>query len=178
MGKFFKSLWAIIKRILKAIIDFIKKYWWIILIIVAIWFAPSISAFLASSGAPAWLSGAFTWIGANLTPTLMTVGSYLWSGAQTVGSGVADIWSGLSVGTKAALVVGASALIAPEETAAALEALSEGLGDVLGAGVGALVSSPLGIVVLGALAFWLFAGKGSERNPPTNKDIRYDNTSG
>lgn len=167
---FLKAIWRIIMKIVKAIVNVIKKYWWIILILVAIWFAPAVAAYLASSGAPAWLTTTFSWIGANLTPTLTTIGGYVWQGVQAVGSGASAVWDGLSPGTKAALVVGATALIAPEETADALAALGDLTGDLLGVAAGAFLTSPVGLVIAGFGLWWLLGSHGKKKEPESTPE--------
>lgn len=158
IGRLFKAIW-------KAIVKFIKKYWLlivaIILIVCLIYFAPLIAGWLTSVGAPTWLSTAFTWVGANITPLLSTA----WSGITALAGGAWDAFASASIGTKTALLLGAAAAIAPEETADLIADVAtfagEVAGDVLGAAVGGLASSPLGFAVLAGLGIWLFMGSGS-----------------
>lgn len=149
----------ILSSIVKAIKNLLKKLWPLLLIIAIIYFAPAITGFLATSGAPAWLSGAFGWIGTNVTPILTSALSSIWAGVKTVGSTAWSAYRGLELSTQASIAVGAAALIAPEETAAVISDVAELAVDVVGT-VGSgllegLTSSTLGTVVLVGGGLWL-----------------------
>lgn len=152
IGRLFKAIW-------NAIVNFIKKYFWIILLIIIIvcvvYFAPLIAGWLTSVGAPTWLSTAFTWIGANITPLLSTA----WSGITAVAGGAWDAFASASIGTKAAIVLGAAAAIAPEETAALIGEAGQFVGDTIGTVVTGFVSSPFGLAVAAGLVWWFFFRK-------------------
>lgn len=152
IGRLFKAIW-------KAIVDFVKKYFWIILLIIlivcAIYFAPLIAGWLTSVGAPTWLSSAFTWIGTNITPLL----SMAWEGITTIAGYAYDAFSASSIGTKASLVLGAAAAIAPEETAELIGSVGELAFDGIGAVVGGVLNSPIGLPVVAFLAWWFLFRK-------------------
>lgn len=166
IGKLFAAIWKAIMKIVNAIIDFIKKYWFIILLVAAIWFAPAVAAWLSSVGAPGWLTTAFSWAGTNLTPYVTSAGEWLASGAKSLVTEAGTSWSTLTLGQKAGLVYGTVALLAPEETAAftadAIETIGDATGTFLGgaiAGVGSLLTSnPLLFVGALALGWYIFFG--------------------
>lgn len=154
------AIGRVFKAIFKAIISFIKKYWKIILavilIVCVIYFAPAIAGWLTSVGAPTWLSSAFTWIGANITPLL----SSAWSGITALAGGAWDAFSSASLGTKALLVLGAAAALAPEETEALIGETMSTLvgvaGTVAGGILSGITSSPWGIAALAFGVWWFF----------------------
>lgn len=158
----FSKLWKAIKKvfskILNAIKAFIKKFWVVLLVVAALWFAPAIGGWFASIGAPSWLTSAFSWVGANVTPTVTSIGSWLASGGKALGSSIADGWAALSLGQKAAVGVGGMALLAPEETADFLQEAAKDLGDLAGDVVGGVtagfVSSPVGTLIMVGLGVW------------------------
>lgn len=159
----FSSLWKAIKAIVKKIFDFIKKFlkkFWVVIAVIAVfWFAPAITGFLASSGAPGWLTSAFSWTSTTITPTVTSVGGWLSSGAGKLGGWLKAGWASLTFGQKATLAVGAAGLLAPEETGQLLADVAGAVGDVVGGGVSAVVNaatkSPLFLVAAG-LAVWYF----------------------
>lgn len=156
LGKLLKAIFTklltLIKKILKAI-------WPILLIAAIIYFAPAAVGFLTSAGAPAWLTGSFQWIATNLTPGLMSGLEWLTSGAGSLLSKGWTAFKGLELGTQLAIVGGAAAAIAPEETADVLEEAGKTVGEVTGAvasGIGsALFSSPWVLLAAG-VAVWYF----------------------
>lgn len=158
------SLAKLFKALIKAIVNFIKKYFMVILMVVlivcAVYFAPAIAGWLSSVGAPSFLSSAFTWVGANVTPLL----SAAWNGITSLGNSTYEAFSAASLGTKAAIVTGISAAIAPEETAAVIADAGTLVGDSVAALASGIMSSPVGWAVIG-LAAWLFFGgsKNKER---------------
>lgn len=158
IGRLFKAIFAKLMKLIKTIF---KKFWWVLLIVAIIWFAPAIAAFLTANGAPAFLVSAFNGV-ATLTPYLQSAVSWLGSSG---GSVLDKAWTGfkaLEFSTQLAVVGGAAALIAPEET---MEVISETVslaGDMVGAVVGA-ASSALGPLLLGAVGlYFLFFRKKSE----------------
>lgn len=154
IGKLFKAL-------IKAIVNFIKKYFMVILMVVlvvcAVYFAPAIAGWLSSVGAPSFLSSAFTWVGANVTPLL----SAAWNGVASLGNSAYEAFSAASLGTKAAIVTGISAAIAPEETAAVIADAGALVGDSVAALASGVMSSPIGWAVIGLAAWFLI---GSSKN--------------
>lgn len=151
------SIGKLLKAIIRAIVNFIKKYLSVIisivLIVCAIYFAPVIAGWLTSVGAPTWLSTAFTWAGANVTPLL----SVAWDGVAALGSAAWSAFSGASIGTKAAIITGVSAAIAPEETGRVLTDVGELAADTVGSLLSGAASSPVGLIAIGILAWWLFS---------------------
>jgi Ca2+/Na+ antiporter len=156
------SLVKLIKKIISKIIDLVKeifkKLWPLLLIIAIVFFAPAIAGFLGSIGAPQFLVSAFTWVGSTVTPILTSGLSALWSGATSIASSGWSAFKAASMSTKLALVTGASALIAPEETAEFIGDAAEFVADtavgIVGAIASGILSNPL-ILVGGALALWL-----------------------
>lgn len=156
IGKLFK---AVFSKLLKVIKKIFKAIWPLLLIIAIIYFAPVAAAFLTSAGAPLWLSGSFSWIASTLTPTLMSGLSWLSTG---VGSALSSGWTafkGLETGTQLAILGGAAAVIAPEETADVIQSAADTVLDVVGTvlgGVGsALISSPW-LLAAAAIGVWYF----------------------
>lgn len=145
-------------KILKAVINFIKKYWMIILLLAAVYFAPAISAWLSSAGAPSFLVQGFSWIGTTLTPGLTSVVGWLTSGAGALWTKATAAWGSLSLGTQAAIALGAVAALAPEETADALTEIGEFVGEtagtIIGSVAGGLTSGGLGWIIGGVAAFF------------------------
>lgn len=172
ISKIFKAIFAAVKKVIKAIWKFIKKYWFIILLLVIIYFAPLLTTWLTSVGAPAWLSTSMMWIATNVTPMLMSaVGWVISSGGALLSS--AGTWFGsLGFGAQAALIAGATYLLAPEETTEAISSMISGVadmvGDIAGAVVGgvgtALFSSPLGLLLAGVGLYWLFGGSKKKKD--------------
>lgn len=152
------SIWRLIKKIFSAILNWLSdifgELFLILLIIVLIYFAPVIAAYLASVGAPAFLVTAFEVL-AMATPYVVSAVTWLWEGGASLLSAAWSAYSGLSVGTQAAIAIGAAALIAPAET----QALLGDAMDVIGTGVstiaGAVLSSPVGLGLV-ALGIWWF----------------------
>lgn len=162
VGKLFSSL---IKKIFSFLKKIFKSIWPLLLIVAAIYFAPVVAGYLSSVGAPSFLTSIFS-AASSLTPTITSAASWVWS---NIGSVASTAWSGfksLDIGTQLAVVGGAAALIAPEETAEVVEEIGTAAGTVLGAvgsAVGDVVSgifsSPWGIAALGFAAYWFF-GRG------------------
>lgn len=170
MSNVLGALWSLIKKILGKIFAWLKKFlgdfFWIILIIVAIYFAPMIVAWLGSVGAPSFLITAFEGL-ATLTPYVTTAVQWVWSGVEALGSTAWQAYSGLSAGTQAAIAVGAAALIAPEETATLVGEVVDLAGDVLTTGVttigGALVSNPVVLIAAGLAVWWFLSGSSDSK---------------
>lgn len=153
------SLGKLIGAIFGAIFKFIKKYLAIILIIVIIvcliYFAPAIAGWLGSVGAPSWLTTTFTWVGQNLTQPLISTLSSCWNGVSSMFSSGYKSFADATIGTKAAIVTGLSAAIAPTETAAVLADAASLASSTIGSVVAGVASSPLGMAVI-AGAIWYF----------------------
>lgn len=164
---FLSSLWKAIKsvvsKIVDWIIDFIKEYWLYIVVLIVVWYAPQISGYLGSIGAPAWAVSAFAWVGTAIAPTLWTAGAWAWEGiTASVGSG----WSAFKAaefGTKISILTGAGMLIAPEETAALLKETTKSVldvtGDIISSVGAALANNPLALVGAGLAVYFLFFRK-------------------
>lgn len=155
------------KAIIKAIVNFVKKYFAIILMIVlicvAIYFAPAIAGWLTSVGAPEFLVTAFTWVGQNVTP-LMTAA---WEGLGNLASSAYGAFSRAEIGTKAGILLGLSAAIAPEETAAVIAEAGGVAGTLAGAAISGILGSSGGVIIFGFLAAWfLLRGKKEEDDRP------------
>lgn len=168
----FSKLWAAIRKIVSKIFTFVKKIleklWPLLLALAVIWFAPAIAGWLTTAGAPAWLSGAFSFIGTTVTPYLTSAASWLMSGAGSLFSGAAAVWSSLSMGTKASVVLGAATLLAPEEMADLAEEVGTVIGDTIGTAGSSLAAgfatSPLGMILIGASIWFLLSRSRDEDN--------------
>lgn len=150
------------KAIIRAIINFVKKYFAIILMIVlicvAIYFAPAIAGWLTSVGAPEFLVSAFTWVGQSVTPLM----SAAWEGLGNLASSAYGAFSKAEIGTKAGLLLGLSAAIAPEETAAVIAEAGGVVGTLAGAAVSGILGSSGGVIIFGVLAAWLLLRSGKK----------------
>lgn len=184
MGNILSSLWRLIKAIIKKIFSWIADlfgdWFLVLLLIVLIFVAPYIAAWLTSVGAPAFLVTAFEVL-ALATPYLTTALTWLWEGGSSILGFAWDAFKGAETGTKLAIVAGTAALIAPEETSALAEDALELASDVVGTGVGVLagtiLSNPLGLAAAAGLIWWFFLRK------PSNKivvlpDRQFDSESG
>lgn len=164
------ALFKLIKKIIGAIIKFIKKYLVIILLIIviccAIYFAPAIAAWLGSVGAPTWMATAFQWAGTYVTPTFTTWVGYLWDGVSAISNKAWTAFSNARTGTQLAIATGLSAAIAPDETAEVIAEAGELAGDVVGSVASGLLSSP-GSLILAGLGVWYFFFRGKEDDPKT-----------
>lgn len=168
------ALWDLIAKIFDSIFswlgDLLGDWFLIILIVVAIWFAPVITAWLTSVGAPGFLVSAFETL-AVATPWVQSAGAWLWEGGASL---LSSAWSGfkaLDVGTQAAIVLGAAAALAPEETEALLAEAVDLATDIVtntgGAVLGALSKSPVAWIIGGIAAWFLFfRDKNDERAEP------------
>jgi hypothetical protein len=160
------SLGKLLKKIVSKLLDFIKKIlknlWPLLILVAIVFFAPLAAAWLASVGAPTFLTTAFTWVGANVTPLLSTALSSLWAGGKAVVGAAYSAFSAASTSTKLSLVGGAAALLAPEETAEFISEVGEYVAEtattVLGGIVGTLVSNPI-ILIGGGLLLWWFLSR-------------------
>lgn len=150
------SLFNLIKKIIKKVVDFvkkvIKKYWPVLLILAAIYFAPVIGSFLATNGF-AGLGSVFSSVGSTVTPFLTDAIGWVGSSASSLGSNAWQWFKGLEFGTQASVVLGASALLAPEETADLLGEVAETAWDTAGTVLGAIVDS-----VASSPAVWIVGG--------------------
>lgn len=140
VSSIFKLFGAILKKIFRFVLNFIKKFWWVILIIALIYFAPVIVAYLTSIGAPSWLTTAFTWL-SGATPYVTSVVNSIISGASWIGTSVWNAFASASLGTQLSVAVGASMLIAPEETSQVISDTASLITDVTGSVIGGVVSA-------------------------------------
>lgn len=164
-------IWGIVVGIVEAVVDFIKEYWWVIIIILVIWYAPNIAFYLGEVGAPEWLVTGAEWL-ANSSLRTWVVSAGNWLG-ETISSTVSDLWGAMELTDKMIAVVGAGVLLAPEETAvfieetaAAVEQIIEPLVvaglDIVSTASGAFFSSPLGIGVLAVGGLFLLSSLSSK----------------
>lgn len=163
------SIWKLFKAVVKKLFKFVaaifKKFWWVILIVAIIYFAPVIAAYLASAGAPEFLVTAFTWIG-GATPVVASIVDAAIGGAAALGGAAWAAYASAGLGTQLAIAVGASMLLAPEETmqviADATEIVVDVAGNVLG-GIAKGIGSTTWWIVGGLAAYFLFfRGKDSD----------------
>lgn len=156
----FSAIAKLFRAIIKAIVNFVKKYWkiilMIVLIVVAIYFAPAIAGWLTSVNAPSFLVTGMQWAGANLTPMLASG----WSGVTQLAGSAWNAFSAASIGAKAAIVTGLAAAIAPEETAEVLKEAGALTGELVTGLASGLLSSPVGLIVAGVFAWLLLRGDG------------------
>lgn len=171
------SIGSLISKIFSAIFKFIKKifgkFFIILLILVVIWFAPYLAGFFAGIGAPAFVVGVFETL-ALATPYLVSAVTWLWEGGASLVSSAWNAFKGMETGTQASILLGAAALIAPEETAAVVADVLDVVGDLVVAGTGALLSgitsNPL-LLAAGLFSiYWFFirdndSSGNSERDP-------------
>jgi hypothetical protein len=163
------SLLDVISKIFSTIWDFIsdifEKFWPIILIVVAIYFAPTIALWLGANGAPAWLTSAFTWLATSPITSLVT--AVVDGGAGIITSGW-NAFSAAELGTQMSILGGAAALLAPEETA-------ELVADVVDAGfeffTTAAGSSSVVLLGLAAAAAWFFFIRKKDEDDGANEPI-------
>lgn len=166
---FLSSVWNLIKKIISKVFGWLKKllknFWWVFLIVAAIYFAPAITTWLTANAAPEFLITAFSSL-SSVTPYAAPLIDWLWSGGKSLLSGAWSAYSGLGLGQQAAIALGASALLAPEETAAVIEETVDLVGDVVEAGVDAIgsafSSSPLLMIAAAGLGLWLLFGRDSD----------------
>lgn len=153
------SIWKLIKKVIDVIFKFLKDIfgdlWPILLIIAVIYFAPYIATYLTSIGAPGWLTTAFTTL-AEATPSLTSAMTWLWDSGSTLASTGWTAFKQLDVGTQAAILTGAAALLAPEETEAVISDAVGLLGTGVAAITGGLLSSPVGLALAGFAFYWVF----------------------
>lgn len=163
---FFSAIVDLFKAIFKAILNFIKKIlkklWLVILIIVIIYFAPAITAYLSSIGAPSFLTSAFSSLSA-LTPYVTSALAWLKEGALALIENGWTAWKTLEFSTQLSIIGGAAMLIAPEEATEVVEETVDlvggAVGGVIGGVIGALTSSPVAMVAAGFAIWWFFVRK-------------------
>lgn len=124
-----------IKDLIKTLLDFIRKYWVIILIIVLLYiYAPAIATYLTEIGAPQWLASAV----ANFPSMLEAAGNALWAFGQEAGA--AFLQAGWQ--TQLAVVAAAGYAINPDGTQELVEEtikdLAESGSDLIGSVVDSL----------------------------------------
>lgn len=152
LGKLVK---AIIKKVFNLLKKLFKKLWPLLLIVAALYFGgPLIAGWLATAGAPAFLTTFFAsapaWIG--------TAATWLTS---TAGSALSSAWTWFAnapASTQAAIALGTSYALAPEETADFVSEVGEGLVDL----VTSVIPGWLWVAGAGVAAWWLLAGNDKE----------------
>lgn len=112
---------SLLTSLLDAIVTFVRKYWWVLVIIAVIAIAPYTAAWLAASGAPGWLTAAVGWVATTVTPILTSVGSAIWGGLTAVGGYI----SSASLTTKAMMVLAAGLLLDEDATIEFIEEVAE-----------------------------------------------------
>lgn len=128
LGKLISKIFSTIFKVLK---ELLGKYFLIILLIVAIYFAPLIAGYLASVGAPTFLVSAFETL-ALATPYVVSAVDTVWAGVSSFGSKAWNAFKTAELGIQAAVVLGVSALIAPEETGNLVSEVVDAAGEVVG----------------------------------------------
>lgn len=170
MSAILDALFGWLKAVFDKLWKFIEDNLLLILIVVAIWYAPMLATYFESVGMP-WLSSAFSWVGSNLTPLLVDAVSFV-TGPFTEGGMLYDLFVSESVGmgVKALIAIGGMYLLAPEETAAVVEAVAEFAGEVVGDIASAFISGAVGssfgttamLIGAGLLAWWFFSSSSEE----------------
>lgn len=160
----FKLLRTIFKRVMSFVAKVFKAIWPLLLVVAVIYFAPTITAWLTSAGAPSWLTTAFSTL-STVTPYVTTAVNWLITGAGSLASSAGAAFSKLGLGAQLALVAGAAAALAPDEFTNLVSEAATLAGNLastaLGAVAGAVASSPIGVLAIGAgLMFFL----GKDRN--------------
>lgn len=115
LSRLWKKLLALFKRVFKKVASFVKKYWYLIVAVLIIWFAPQISAWLIAQGAPSFLVTAVQ----SLVPAsewLHTASAAIWKLGAKAFTKVGLDWETMALGTKCAVIAGGAFLLAPEET--------------------------------------------------------------
>lgn len=167
------AIWNLIKKIFSAVLGWIGKLFgklfWVILILVLIWYAPVIVAWLTSVGAPGFVVSAFELL-AVATPYVQSAGMWLWNGGSSLVSTAWQAFRGLDAGTQAAIALGAAAAIAPEETTTLLKEATDLVVDGVDALVGALASNPF-VWVAAGLAIWFLFGGDSKKEKPSDPQL-------
>lgn len=153
---------ALFKKLVNFVKAFFKKLWPILLIIAVIYFAPVLAAWLTSIGAPSFIITAMEAV-TTLTPWITDAVAWAWTGITEFS---ATSWATFAeMGWETELIIGAgiAAAAAPEETTALAEEVVTTVADVAagvtGSIAGAIARSPLGILALGAGAFFLLGNK-------------------
>jgi hypothetical protein len=145
---------AIIKKVVKAIVDGIKKYWPILLAIAVVAFAPQISFYLQTAGFPSSFVSAFSWIGTTITPTIVSVKT----GTLALMKMASSSFMVASLGTQAAIIGGTMLILAPEETTELIEESISVLTDVVTSVVSGIVSGVSGGLSVGKIFFGAMLG--------------------
>lgn len=151
------KLFAVLKKILKTVFKFIgklfKKLWPILLIVGLILFVgPAAISYLGSIGAPTWLTTGLATIVSGTLTAFTAVWGWLGAGFSALGTAAAS-WDLATWG----LVAGGTALLlAPEETIEFIQEGVELITDVVGGVITGALSSPLGLLLLGVGAYFLF----------------------
>lgn len=146
---------AIFRSIFKFITKLLKTLWPIILVAALIYFAPAISSWLVSSGAPTWLSGAFGWVGTSVTPLLTSAVSGIWSGTTALAGSAWTAFKAASLTTQLMVLGATAALIAPDETAAVI---SDAVTTVAGvvSDVASTVGTTIATTSIAGIPLWLW----------------------
>lgn len=150
ISAFVKLLKAIVKKIIKFIIAVIKKFWWVILIIAIIYFAPYLLTTMVEIGAPEFLCTAMEYIAVELSPLVVDAVAWAVDGVVSVAATAGTAFGEAGIIVQAATVIGSCFLIAPDETTELVSEVAAGVGELLGAAVSG-VSSGLG---LGSWLLW------------------------
>jgi len=153
LSSIFRLFKAILKKIFNGLKQFLKKFWLVILIIVLIYFAPVIIGYLTSVGAPQFLISGMTWL-SGATPFVTSVVGAIGSGMSYVGSTAWNAYASASLGTQLSLAVGASMLLAPDETTAVISETVDVVADVGSKVIGGVARG------LGSTWLWVAAGVG------------------
>lgn len=182
VSSFLNMIKAAFKKIINAIIDFIKKFWVLILVVAIVWFAPQIALLLLELGAPQWLITGIGYV-ALATPYLVQYGTLLYTGVLEFGGWAWSAYKNADLAMQFALAAGSFALLAPDETQAfvsdTVETVVDVVGTVAGGVAGGIASgisnSPLGTALLVGGCVWLgwmllSSGDGSGESTPVQHD--------
>lgn len=155
LSSLFDLIKAIIKKLVTLIKKIFKKLWPVLLLIALIYFAPVLGVWFTTNGF-ATLGTFFTTVGTTVTPTLVKIGTAVGEAAGATASAATEAFAGLSTSTQLAVVTGAAAIIAPEETASLVGDIIDAGFSLGGAALGAVFSNPTVLFGAAAFAFWFF----------------------
>jgi len=163
IGSLFKLITAIIKKVFRFFAKLFKAILPLLIAVAVIYFgAPYLATFFTGIGAPAWLTTAITSLPGYIKAGL----SYAWDLATpllgSIKEGAGKVWgwfSQLELGTQAMIALGTSYAVAPEETAALIEDVATGIGDLAETVISSALGGGLGLLLVAGAAFFFLSRK-------------------
>jgi hypothetical protein len=131
MGNILAALFDWISAVFRKLWKFIEDNFMVILICVAIWYAPALATYFETT--VPWLSSAFSWIGTTIQPLLVDAVGFV-TGPFVEGGFLHNLFvsEATGLGVKALLTIGGMYLLAPEEASTVVEAVAEFTGEIVG----------------------------------------------